>query len=365
LVKVRGMKAPGVKIDLPYVYNIRDRHGNPRVYFWRGRGHPRIRLREQPGTTAFQIRYEELLRPEPTATGRLAPRTWRWLCALYFASPQYQRLAANTQKSRRLALEATCREPVAPGTKETFADFPLDRLTSKAIRVLRDRKAADTPHAANGRLKAVRVVFEWALEAEHVRTNPARDVALIKAPSAGHHAWTVAEIEQFEQRHPIGSKARLALDLLVYTGARRSDVVLLGRQHVRDGWLKFTQVKTKVPVDIPMLPALQTTITASPTGDLTYLVGKNGRPLTPGAFSRLFGRWCGEAGLTDCSAHGLRKASAIRAAEAGASVHTLMAIYGWLTMGEAQRYTEAVRRKKLSGDALVLLQRPNEAKDGT
>jgi integrase len=133
----------------------------------------------------------------------------------------------------------------------------------------------------------------------------------------------------------------------------------------RDGWLKFTQVKTKVPVEIPVLPALQATIAASSTGDLTYLVGEHGRAFTPGAFSRVFRRWCSEAGLTECSPHGLRKASAIRAAEAGASVHTLMAIYGWLTMGEAQRYTEAVRRKKLSGAALVLLQRPEEAKDGT
>ena len=42
---------------------------------------------------------------------------------------------------------------------------------------------------------------------------------------------------RFEAKHPIGSKARLALALLLYTGQRRGDVVRLGRQHIRNGVL--------------------------------------------------------------------------------------------------------------------------------
>ena len=189
-------------------------------------------------------------------------------------------------------------------------------------------------------------------------------MGLIRAPSDGFHAWTVAEVEQFEAHHPVGTKARLALDLLMYTGARRSDVVRLGRQHQRDGWLTFTQRKTTTPVEIPILPALQASIDASPTGDLTFLTNKHGRSFTPGSFGGSLKRWCREAGLTECSAHGLRKASAVRAAEAGATVHQLMGIYGWLTLGEAERYTRTAQRRKLSGAALVLLKRP-EGKGGT
>jgi hypothetical protein len=37
----------------------------------------------------------------------------------------------------------------------------------------------------------------------------------------------------------------------------------------------------------------------------------------------------------------LGKAGASIAAENGASVHELMAIFGWLTMKEAERYTQA------------------------
>ena len=66
----------------------------------------------------------------------------------------------------------------------------------------------------------------------------------------------------------------------------------------------------------------------------------------------LLGGWfrerCDEAGLTHCSAHGLRKAGATIAAENGASPHQLMAIFGWLTLKEAERYTQAARRKRMA-----------------
>lgn len=356
---------PIVKITLPYVYSIPDRHGNPRVYFWRGRGHPRVRLREEPGTAAFQLHYEELLKPLPASGGNLkaVPRTWRWLLTVYFGSPKFRQLNASTQSVRRRLLESSCSEPIAPGAKETFADFPIERMTSKAVRVLRDRKA-DLPHAANNRLKAVRYVFAWAMEAEHIRANPARDVALIRAPSDGHHSWTLEEVEQFEFRHPIGTKARLALDLLMYSGCRRSDAVRLGRQHVRNGWLRFKQYKTKVTVELPILPALQTTLDANPTGDLTFLVTTQGKPFSAAGFGNWFRDRCDEAGLPKCSAHGLRKASAVRAAENGATASQLMAMFGWMNLAEAERYTKAAQRRTLAGAALVLLKRP-EAQKGT
>jgi hypothetical protein len=60
-------------------------------------------------------------------------------------------------------------------------------------------------------------------------------VAYLKGKPGGFHSWTREEVEQFEARHLIGTKARLAMALLLYTGQRRSDVVLFGRQHVRDG----------------------------------------------------------------------------------------------------------------------------------
>jgi len=52
-----------------------------------------------------------------------------------------------------------------------------------------------------------------------------------------------------------------------------------------------------------------------------------------------------------CSAHGLRKAAAVRHALNGATAPELMACFGWTTIGEAQRYIEEANRIRLAESA--------------
>lgn len=350
-----------VKIKLPYVHSDRDgRSGATRIYFRRRLGAPKIRLRATPGSPEFLAEYKAALEKGESVPPGIKPRTYRWLMVQYFGSAEFRQLDPRTQRTRRGILEHTCEEPIAPGAEQIFADFPLSRMTAKAIRVLRDRKE-NYPEAANNRVKAIRRMFAWALEAELVTENPARDVSYKRRASEGHHTWTEDEIAQFEARHALGSKARLALSLLIYTGVRRSDVVLLGRQHIREGWLKFTAQKGRrrkpVTVEIPVIAPLQRALEIGPVGDLTFLVTEHGRPFTAAGFGNWFRDRCNEAKLPQCSAHGLRKAGAALAAENGATVHELMAIFGWLTMREAERYTQAARRRRLAGNAGRLLVR--------
>ena len=281
-----------IEVRLKYLYRDVDRHGNERLYFWR-KGGPKIRIRETQGSEAFLTVYKELLQAaergeQALPKGRrdtIQLGTWRWLCVAYFGSAEFKRLDPRTQRVRRRTLELTFDEVTVPGGSIRFADFPIGRMTPKAIRVLRDRKL-ETPEAANERLKAIRRVFVWAISEDHLSSNPSRDVPYFSSSSQGHHTWTVEEVAQFETRHPIGSKARLAMTLLLYLGVRRSDVVLFGRQHVRDGWLKFTQVKNRnrkpITMEIPVLPVLQNIIDESPTGDLTFLITEFNRPFTHG-----------------------------------------------------------------------------------
>ena len=177
-------------------------------------------------------------------------------------------------------------EPIAPGAEELFGDCPIERFNATAVRILRDRRA-DKPEAANNRVKRLRRIFAWALESgiPGVTVNPARDVPLLKPKRVGGFpTWTPDDIERFEKRHPIGSKARLALALLMFTGVRRSDVVSLGRQHVRQGVLVFRQYKgrNRAPftLDLPILPVLESIIDVSQTGDLSFLVTEQGKPFT-------------------------------------------------------------------------------------
>jgi integrase len=186
--------------------------------------------------------------------------------------------------------------------------------------------------------------------------DPTVGIKLAASKSDGHHSWEDDEIARFEERHPIGSRARLALALLLGTGQRRGDAVRMGRQHVRDGVLSMRQQKTGAQIDIPFLPDLQSAIDALPNNNqLAFLVTEAGQPFTAAGFGGWFRERCDEAGLRHCSAHGLRKAAATRLANAGATEHQLMAWFGWSSLREAERYTKNANRKHLSQSAGALI----------
>lgn len=227
------------------------------------------------------------------------------------------------------------------------------------IRARRD-EMMDRPEAANGMVKALRQLYKFAVRYDLHDRNPAAEIEYLSAKNPdGFHSWTLGEIEKYEETHPVGTMARLALALALYTGQRRSDLVVLGRQHVRDGWLIFTQHKNRnrhpIRQEIPIIPDLQRIIDASPTGDLTFLVTAFNRPFTSNGFGNRFRKWCDEAGLPHCSVHGLRKAAAARLAEMGCTEFEIMAITGHRTSKEVTRYTRAASQKTRAEAALKRL----------
>jgi len=356
-------KAPVTRLHLRYVSADTDRHGNVRYYF-RKRGQQKMRLPGRPGDAEFMAAYHEALSGAATQSKArrtlLTPGSLRWLAGQYLASRQFAGLADGTRRWQRSYIDDFCSEPVADDGAALVGDLPAHSMPADAIRKLRERKArAAGANAANHRLKVLRAIFRYGVEAGLVQYDPAREVRKVEARSDGHHTWTPDEVAQFETHHPIGSKARLALALLLYTGARRSDVILLGRQHVTDGWLCWTCQKGRnrkpVRVEIPILPDLQHIIDESPTGDLTFLISGWGRPFTASGFGARFRTWCDAADLPHCTPHGLRKAGACRAAENGATEKQLMAIFGWTAMQHAELDTRAASRRRLASDAAKLL----------
>jgi integrase len=279
------------KIRLKYVTADVDRHGNVRYYF-RKQGHAKVRLLGMPGSDEFMERYKTALAGECTIRRpvRKLPRpdygTLRWLVVEYYGSNNFKSLAPRTQRVRRNILDKVC---------EKAGSERITGITTVVIMKGRDNRS-DRPEAANAFVKSMRALLGYAVETQVIPSNPARDVRLIRSKSDGFHTWTVDEIRQFEKRHPAGTKARLALHLLLYTGQRRSDAVVLGRQHVglRDQTLTFTQIKTRERLTLPILPELQTTISTSPVGDLTFLVTAFGKPFSPDGFGNWFRDRCDE-----------------------------------------------------------------------
>jgi integrase len=140
---------------------------------------------------------------------------------------------------------------------------------------------------------------------------------------------------------------------LLYTGLRRGDAVQLGRQHIRDGVISMRTEKTGTPVTIPLLPELAEIIAVSKTGDLAFIATVTGTPMTKESFGNWFRDACKAAGVPG-SAHGLRKAGATRAADNGATVAQLEAIFGWSGGGMASLYTRQADWKRQRGYGKVI-----------
>ena len=353
-----------MRIDFPYLMVDRDRHGNKRVYVRKHRR--KVRIREKIGTEAFARGYADALdflggpaaAPAKTVTGP-KPGSLGWLAARYFGSMEFKALDSKSQVTRRAIIDDCLREPLRPGAPEVMRDCPLASLSPAHIKMLRDRKAV-TPGAANNRRKYLSTLFGWAVEDGTLRTNPARDVRKVRYATEGFYTWTVEDVRKFEARHPVGTKARLALALLLFLGLRRGDVVTIGSPNVKDGWLHLVPRKTryrrKSVSQKPILPALAEIITKTPlVGRETFLVTQYGKPFTAAGFGGWFRDRCDEAGLPLCTAHGLRKAGATVAAENGATDRQLMALFDWTSAAQANAYTGAADRKRMASEAARLM----------
>lgn len=350
-MKVRKRDGTGVE-EFRYVTEDVDRHGNVRLYV-RKPGKAKVRLYQMPGTDAFREEYQAALNA-PVAPPRLAkskPATIRWLSEQYQQAAPFKAMNEVSRKLRRAILESICDEV-----------GNLRYALMKPINVAKIRDKAASPSAANDRVSALRQMFKWACspECRLAEVNPAVDIAYLPARNPeGYHSWSVDEVRRYEATHAIGTRARLAMALLLYTGTRRSDAISLGKQHERDGVLHFTEVKGRARKpklrEIPILPELRAAIDACPSDTLTYLVNGYGQPYSNNGFSNRMRRWCDEAGLPHCSAHGLRKAGATIAADNGATEFQLMSIFGWDSPAQAAIYTRKANRNKMAREGMHLV----------
>jgi integrase len=293
-------------ISLKYVHQWVDkRNGGAKArYYLRKPGFKRIPLPGLPGSPEFMDAYQSALAcqsPRPMiGASRTRAGSISALIVAYLTSARFLSRPALTQSTYRNILERFRRE---------HGDKPVAMLTEKHIEAMLAAKVK-TPAAANNWLSLVKVLMAFAVKEGFRPDNPAAGIKSIKNKTDGYHTWTEGEIAQFEAKHPIGSKARLALALLLYTAQRRSDVVGMGRQHVRDGMVHVRQQKTKATLAIPLHPDLAAIIDATPSGHLNYLVTAHGKPFTAAGFGVWFRLRCREAGLLKhCAAHGLRKAA--------------------------------------------------------
>nr|CAD6427708.1 integrase [Rhizobium sp. Q54] len=260
----------------------------------------------------------------------------------YYASPEFKGTASSTQQTYRGICERIRREHGERMVKD------LKRQHVKAI----IGKMSATPAAANNYLRMLRILMRYAIDVEWIQRDPTLKLKGYGNKSTGFHTWTEAEIAAFEARHPIGTKPRLAMALMLYTGQRRGDAVNLGWKDVSKNRIAVRQEKTGTPLAIKMHVSLVEALDMAPNDQATFLMTAFGKPFTPAGFGNWFRDRCNEAGLPHCSSHGLRKAAARRLAEAGNSANMIAAVTGHLSLKEVERYTRAADQEKMA-DAAV------------
>jgi integrase len=328
----------------PHLQRETTRHGRTVWYVRIGKA-KRVRIGAEFGTAEFDAEYRAALsgNPRPDKAGPTAG-TLEWLITRYRETTAWMALSAATRRQR---------ENILKHVIKSAGRDPYKGITSGIVAAGRDRRAA-TPAQARNFLDAMRGLFKWALEAKHVKLDPTTG---IKNPprkaGAGFIAWTEENVFAYQKRWPIGTRQRVWLDLLLFTGLRRGDAVRIGRQHVRDGVASIKTEKSgeTIELTLPILPVLAKTLKAGPCGELTFIAGENGRPLTKESFGNVFREACRAAGVPG-SAHGVRKIAATTAAMNGATTEQLKAIFGWTSDGMASLYVKSANRRRLAIEAM-------------
>lgn len=322
----------------PHLHKETNRHGTTVWYVREGKG-PRIRIKEAFGTPEFEAAYQAALKGEtvqPAAKASKGSLDWLWM--LYRQTSAWSALSMATRKQR---------ERIMRQVLKTGGNQPLSKITPGAIQKGIEKRK---PYAARHFVDTMRGMFKWAIGAQHVKTDPTAGKAVAKPKTKGFAVWTEEELEQYEAFWPLGTRERVMFGVYCFTGLRRGDAAKLGKQHIRNGVITIDTEKNGTRVTIPVLPELAEIIAAGPVGELSIIASKKGQPIRKESLGTMFKEACKAAGIPKKSAHGIRKAAATRAANNGATVATLEAIFGWEGGQMAALYTRAADRRSLAAE---------------
>jgi integrase len=334
----------------PFVECWRDRYGKVRIYFRKDRG-TRIPLPNSIGSDQFNAAYQAAL------AGQLAPVRERHARAVagtigsiiihYKQSAAYIGLRETTKKGYASRIEILRTQH----GHRTVAGLTRERIITGILQTYADR-----PGAALSILKMLRVLIHHAINIGWLKHDPSLGIRRPKGQRI--RSWTEDEIEMYRNRWPLGTKQRIAFELFLNTGQRRSDVVRMAWSHITaENRIIVQQQKTGRRLRIRLHRDLLAALASAKRAHVSILTTKYGKPFTVDGFSQWMRDAITDAGLSlDCQPHGLRKAAGRRLAEAGATAKMIMAILGHTTLAEAERYTEEADQESLADDAVIKLE---------
>lgn len=342
--------------DLPAnVRPVFDRHGKVRYRFRRA-GFPSSYLPGKPGSSEFHRAYAEILERGPdapksaAAVRKVTPRSLDDLIRRYKSTTRWMKKAERTRYVQGRVLERFADRLDKKGRR--YGERPVIDITVGWLENIFGQMH-ETPAAANVLRKVLKGLLDQAVRMEWRTDNPVK-LTDSYSEGAGLHTWTDEEIEQYRAHHANGTMARLAMELALNTAARRCNVTMIERDHIRGGRIVVAHVKGNNEASVQMLAQTQAALDALPAAPIRHLVTTiHGKPFTVAGFGNKFRQWCDEAGLPHCSIHGLRKACARRLAERGATDAEGQAITGHKKAETFAHYRAAANRVALADAAMA------------
>lgn len=348
-----------MKIDLPYISRERGKTGQ---WFYRFQRYgKKTRIQGEPGSREWHAHYVALRdgAPEPKAAAsggpdKTLPNSFGRLVRKYL-----DHVATQVKMGRQSELTYKHKARLLNMLVNDLGTVPARSVRRADIIRNRDAMGA-TPTQADNMVRVAKAMFNWARDMEFVLENPTTGVKKLVPKTDGWKAWTAPDINRFIASHPPGTQPYLAIMLLLFTAARRSDVVHLGWQNMReiDGthYLVFLpEKKGSSEVQIPVAPQLMDALQKQAHGNATFLVGQRGRPYSAEGFGNEFRKWTLAAGLDGLSAHGVRKGVGGILADGGATNYEIMAIHGHTNPSTSEIYTRSANRRTLAGAAVHAL----------
>lgn len=329
------------EIKIKYLHLYTDVRGKQRCYFNK-KGYPKTPL-PLPDDPKFMEAYAKAIRQEkPISFNRIKPDSFAALIRSYKNSNDFRILADETKRTYLRFLNIL---------EETFGHLP-GCMTTREVNKIR-LKQKHMPDQSNRILSILRIIYKNALQEDLVDEDPTVGLSPLKTgKTKGFRTWTEEEIKTYLDHWKLGTREHLALQCILQTSQRRSDIVRFSFETIQNGRIVITQSKTGTNVYIPILPSFQAALDLLEYETGPILRTKFGKPFTAAGFGNWFRDTVNKAGLEKgLSPHGLRKAMCTRLANAGCSPYEIMAISGHLTLSEVTRYTMEVDRKRLAGEA--------------
>jgi integrase len=380
-----------------YLYADLSQRGQLRYYVQLRKGLPKIRIRGDLDTKEFNDAVDAAIAEQiaeygvdgdylnaqkqrneartPLPTGAPVPGTLRWYWTLYKNSDHWlgdpsvghKGLSEATRLQRTGLIESLVAEN---------GEKPFVVLSRK---VIKEEMKARTPVQAGNLLSALRGMIRWMIDEDHLDEDDDPTIGLKSGKarssreSGGWIPWTDEDMAAYRNRFPLGTEARLMLDILAYTMLRVGDASRFGPPHLKKMVQQMAfQIATeksqgRTTVTVPIHPDFAESLRAGRASGIIgeevfvgkRVGGRNGRiePMTKKSWANKFKKYAVMAGINEPkkSCHGVRKTRAEAAAYAECTEAQMMAMFGWTDPKMPAHYIAKAKRDKLGASGMEKL----------